>query len=73
MAFDPNFATNRRFYVDYIDKTTLNTVVATYQASAAQPNFADAASGQTVLTVAAASRAEQSQGRLDRFPPRRAQ
>ncbi len=52
MAFDPNFATNRRFYVDYIDKTTLNTVVATYEASAAQPNIADAASGQTVLTVA---------------------
>ena len=42
MAFDPNFATNRRFYVDYIDKTTLNTVVATYQASATQPNLADA-------------------------------
>jgi glucose/arabinose dehydrogenase len=51
MAFDPNFATNRRFYVDYIDKTTLNTVVATYQANASQPNVADAASGQTVLTV----------------------
>jgi glucose/arabinose dehydrogenase len=51
MAFDPNFATNRRFYVDYIDKTTLNTVVATYQASAAQPNVADPASGQTVLTL----------------------
>ena len=29
MAFDPGFATNRRFYVDYIDKTTLNTVVDT--------------------------------------------
>jgi glucose/arabinose dehydrogenase len=52
MAFDPNFATNRRFYVDYIDKTTLNTVVATYQASAAQPNIADAASRQTVITIA---------------------
>lgn len=52
MAFDPNFATNRRFYVDYIDKSTLNTVVATYQASASRPNIADAGSGQTVLTVA---------------------
>lgn len=51
MAFDPNFATNRRFYVDYIDKSTLNTVVATYQANASKPNIADAASGQTVLTV----------------------
>ena len=52
MAFDPGFATNRRFYVDYIDKTTLNTVVATYQASASQPNIADPATAQTVLTVA---------------------
>jgi glucose/arabinose dehydrogenase len=51
MAFDPNFASNRRFYVDYIDKTSLNTVVATYQVSATQPNVADVASRQTVLTV----------------------
>jgi glucose/arabinose dehydrogenase len=51
LAFDPDFATNRRFYVDYIDKTTLNTVVATYQVNATQPNLADAASGQTVITV----------------------
>jgi len=52
MAFDPNFATNRRFYVDYIDKATLNTVVATYQVNASKPNIADAASAQTVITVA---------------------
>lgn len=52
MAFDPNFASNHRFYVDYIDKTTLNTVVATYQVGTAQPNVADAASAQTILTVA---------------------
>jgi glucose/arabinose dehydrogenase len=51
MAFDPNFASNRRFYVDYIDKTSLNTIVATYQVSATQPNVADIASRQTVLTV----------------------
>jgi glucose/arabinose dehydrogenase len=51
MAFDPNFASNRRFYVDYIDRTSLNTVVATYQVSATQPNVADIASRQTVLTV----------------------
>ena len=51
LAFDPDFATNRRFYVDYIDKTTLNTVVATYQVNATLPNMADAASGQTVITV----------------------
>ncbi|SCY04385.1 PQQ-dependent sugar dehydrogenase [Nitrosospira sp. Nsp13] len=52
MTFDPNFGDNRRFYVNYIDKTTLNTVVATYQASIAQPNVADAASSQTVITIA---------------------
>ena len=52
LTFDPGFATNRRFYVDYIDKTTLNTVVATYQASASQPNIADTSTAQTVLTVA---------------------
>ena len=52
MTFDPGFETNRRFYVNYIDKTTLNTVVATYQASATQPNIADTSTAQTVLTVA---------------------
>ncbi|SEA06907.1 PQQ-dependent sugar dehydrogenase [Nitrosospira multiformis] len=51
MTFDPNFASNRRFYVDYIDRTSLNTVVATYQVSATQPNVADITSRQTVLTV----------------------
>lgn len=52
MTFDPNFVDNRRFYVNYIDKTTLNTVVATYQASTAQPNVANAASAQIVITIA---------------------
>jgi glucose/arabinose dehydrogenase len=52
MTFDPGFETNRRFYVDYIDKTTLDTVVATYQASASLPNVADTATAQTILTVA---------------------
>lgn len=51
MTFDPDFADNRRFYVNYIDKTTLDTVVATYQASTAQPNIADAASAQTVINI----------------------
>lgn len=73
MAFDPNFATTQRFYVDYIDKTTLNTVVATYQASAAQPNIADAAKRPDCINSRAACRAEQSQGRLDWFSSRRVQ
>lgn len=51
MAFDPNFASNGRFYVDYIDRNSLNTVVATYQVNIAEPNVADASSGQRILTV----------------------
>jgi glucose/arabinose dehydrogenase len=51
MTFDPNFNNNRRFYVNYIDKTTLNTVVATYQVDTPQSNIANAASGQTILTI----------------------
>ncbi|MDN5753287.1 MAG: PQQ-dependent sugar dehydrogenase [Nitrosospira sp.] len=51
MTFDPDFSDNRRFYVNYIDSATLDTVVATYQVSEAQPNMADAASAQTVITI----------------------
>jgi glucose/arabinose dehydrogenase len=51
MAFDLDFADNRRFYVNYIDSTALDTVVATYQVASGQPNVADAASKQTVLTI----------------------
>jgi glucose/arabinose dehydrogenase len=51
MAFDPNFAANRRFYVNYIDKSTLDTVVATYQVTSPLSNVADANSAQTVITV----------------------
>jgi len=50
LAFDPNSAANGRFYVNYIDDTTLDTVIARYQVSG-NPNIADAASAQTILTV----------------------
>lgn len=50
LAFDPGFATNGRFYVDYIDKTTLNTTVASYTVNAA--GMVDMASAKTILTVA---------------------
>jgi glucose/arabinose dehydrogenase len=33
MAFDPNYASNGRFYVNYIDSTTLSTVVERYTVS----------------------------------------
>ncbi|SCY71801.1 PEP-CTERM protein-sorting domain-containing protein [Nitrosospira sp. Nl5] len=51
MAFDPDFADNGRFYVNYIDSTTLDTVVATYQVASGQPNMADTASKQTIITI----------------------
>jgi glucose/arabinose dehydrogenase len=51
MAFDPNFASNHRFYVNYIDKTSRDTVVATYEVDPARPNVADAASRQTIITI----------------------
>jgi glucose/arabinose dehydrogenase len=51
LAFDPGFETNRCFYVNYIDKSTHNTFVATYQADAFQPSRANNASAQTVLTI----------------------
>ena len=46
LAFDPNFADPtkpgyRTFYVDYIHPTSGNTVVASYQVSASNPNLAD--------------------------------
>ncbi len=50
LAFDPGFASNGRFYVDYIDKTTLNTVVASYTTNAS--GGVDVASARTILTVA---------------------
>jgi len=51
LAFDPGFASNGRFYVDYIDKTTHATVVASYTAPSAASNTADPGSGRTLLTV----------------------
>ena len=50
LAFDPGFASNGRFYVDYIDKTTLNTVVASYTVNGS--GGVDMASARTILTVA---------------------
>lgn len=50
LAFDPGFASNGRFYVDYIDKTTLNTVVASYTVNAT--GAVNLASARTIITVA---------------------
>lgn len=49
LAFDPNYAANGRFYVNYIDSTTLNTVVERYTVSA-NANVANTAA-QNIITV----------------------
>jgi glucose/arabinose dehydrogenase len=54
LAFDPNYATNGRFYVSYTsphgDSAGGTSVLARYQVSA-DPDVADVASGFTLLTV----------------------
>lgn len=52
LAFDPGFASNGRFFVDYIDKTSHNTMVASFTAPSAASSVADAGSRSTVITVA---------------------
>jgi glucose/arabinose dehydrogenase len=39
LAFDPNYETNRRFFVDYTDKNG-DTIIASYRASTTDPNHA---------------------------------
>lgn len=51
LAFDPGFANNGRFYVNYIDRTTQDTVVASYTAPSAGAAVADPASARTILTI----------------------
>ncbi len=48
LAFHPQYATNRKFYVFYIDNSS-DEVVVEYQASTANPDVADAASVQPVF------------------------
>ncbi|MDY0745887.1 PQQ-dependent sugar dehydrogenase [Paucibacter sp. R3-3] len=52
LAFDPNFASNGRFYVDYIDRTTLNTVVARYTLPTPGAATAAGATVDQILTIA---------------------
>jgi glucose/arabinose dehydrogenase len=51
LAFDPAYATSGRFYVDYTDPLG-GTVIARYTVSVADPDVADATSGEVVLTYA---------------------
>lgn len=50
LAFDPAFASNGRFFVDYIDKSQ-NTVVSAFTALSASALSVDAASEKNILTV----------------------
>ena len=50
LAFDPAYATNRRFYVSYTDLNG-NSVIARYLASAGNPNVVDSTPPVTVLTL----------------------
>jgi glucose/arabinose dehydrogenase len=49
LTFHPQFASNRRFFVDYTRRPDGATVIAEYHASATDPNIAD--TGETALLV----------------------
>jgi glucose/arabinose dehydrogenase len=51
MAFDPQYNTNRQFYV-YYTNTAGNIVIARYLRNATDPNLADSSSATPLLTVA---------------------
>ncbi|MDT5262048.1 MAG: hypothetical protein QOC61_1052, partial [Acidobacteriota bacterium] len=51
LAFPPNYADKGYFYVDYTN-TSGNTVIARYRRSTADPDAADPASEQIILTIA---------------------
>jgi glucose/arabinose dehydrogenase len=50
LAFDPQYTTSGRFFVDYIDLNG-NTVIARYLVSTSDPDRADGAGGTAILNV----------------------
>lgn len=50
LAFDPDYKTNRTFYVNYTAGNPRRTVIARYKAQLADANLADPASEEVVLT-----------------------
>jgi len=50
LAFDPQYAVNGRFFIDYTDVAG-NTLIARYVVSAADPDRADPASAVTLLAI----------------------
>ncbi len=51
MAFHPNYATNRYFFVWYTNRANGAVTLARYMRSAASANVADASSGVTLFTI----------------------
>jgi glucose/arabinose dehydrogenase len=53
LAFHPEFVQNRKFYVNYVRSSAgqIQSVIAEYTVSAANPNLADPASERILLTV----------------------
>ena len=73
LAFHPQYASNGRFFVYYTSKPFSgiadgDIVIARYQRSAANPNLADTASGQILLTIPHPVNANHNGGAL-RFGP----
>lgn len=52
LAFDPDYASNGRFYVNYIDKATRNTVVERYTVATPSANVASVSSAQNIISIA---------------------
>ncbi|MBZ5637369.1 MAG: PQQ-dependent sugar dehydrogenase [Acidobacteriia bacterium] len=52
LAFDPAYSTNGRFFIYHTDSTGANNVVEAYTRSAANPNVADPATRQVVISFA---------------------
>jgi hypothetical protein len=50
LAFHPDFETNRKFYVNFTNRSG-NTVIREYKASASNPNRVAAGSGRTILKI----------------------
>jgi glucose/arabinose dehydrogenase len=67
MAFDPHFATNRRFYV-YYTNTAGNIVVARYTVSSTNPDLAAPGSAKTILVVSHPVNTNHNGGQLEFGP-----
>ena len=66
LAFHPQFATNRRFFIDYIRRSDGSTVVAEYQVSATNGNVAELT--EKILLVIAQPSASHKAGMLEFGP-----